>query len=248
MRVLILGGTAEARALAQALTDRGLAVVSSLAGRVSRPRLPAGEVRIGGFGGASGLADFIRSERITHVVDATHPFAATMTRHGIEATAATRTPFVRYARPGWRSHPAARHWTWVESYDEARSAAEHRGARPFLTTGRQTLPYFLGAWADRDVLVRIVEPLDQEPPARWRIIHDRGPFDAANERALMGGHGVDVLLTKDSGGAYTVAKLEAAQQLDIAVVVVARPTVPRDVTEVSTIDDAVYAFLGSLDR
>ena len=242
MRVLILGGTAEARALARALVDQDVAVVSSLAGRVSRPRLPVGEVRIGGFGGVSGLADFITSDDITHVIDATHPFATTMTRHAVDATSAMGTPLVRYARPGWRSHPHAGRWTWVASYAEARTAADRLGTRPFLTTGRQTLPHFIEAWADRAVLARLVEPLEQNPPSRWQILLDRGPYDLESELALMNEHGTDVLLSKDSGGAYTAAKLDAAAQLGIAVVVVARPQVPPTVAEVTSVEDALAAL------
>ena len=248
VRVLILGGTAEARALARALTDRGITVVSSLAGRVSRPRLPVGAVRIGGFGGVSGLAGFISSDGITHVIDATHPFATTMTRHGVEAARATGTPFVRYARPGWRSHPRADGWTWVSSYDQARRAAEEFGTRPFLTTGRQTLGHFWGPWAEREVLARLVEPLEEDPPAGWRILLDRGPFDVDAERALLREHRIDVLLTKDSGGDYTAAKLEAAARLGVPVVVVSRPAIPTGAPEVSTLEAALRAVLEHSDR
>lgn len=235
MRVLILGGTAEARALAAALVAGGVPVVSSLAGRVSRPRLPAGEVRIGGFGGAAGLADFLRHDRITHLVDATHPFAATMTGNGVHAARLTGTPFVRFARPGWRDRPDAARWHWVSSYDEARRAADGLGSRPFLTTGRQTLQHFVEPWRDRAVLVRVVEPLGDAVPASWRVVLDRGPFELDGEVELLGAHRADVLLTKDSGGAYTAAKLDAAARLAIPVVVVARPRVPAQVDEVSSV-------------
>lgn len=243
MRVLILGGTAEARSLAEALHDRAIPVISSLAGRVSRPRLPVGEVRIGGFGGAAGLAEFIRSDRITRVIDASHPFATTMTRHGVQAAAATGTPFVRYARPGWRAHPLADRWTWVDSYDEARAAADLLGSRPFLTTGRQTLPHFTQPWAGREVLARLVEPLEQDPPPGWRILLDRGPYDVAGEESLLREHRIDVLLTKDSGGSYTAAKLDAAARVGVPVVVVARPQIPSGAREVATLEEAVAVVL-----
>lgn len=243
MRVLILGGTAEARSLAQALVDRGVPVISSLAGRVSRPRLPVGEVRIGGFGGVAGLTEFIRADRVTRIIDATHPFATTMTRHGVQAAAATGTPFVRYARPGWRAHPLAERWTWVASYGEARTAAERLGTRPFLTTGRQTLPHFTDAWTDREVLARLVEPLQTAAPPGWRILLDRGPYDVAGEEALLREHRIDVLLTKDSGGSYTAGKLAAAARVGVPVVVVARPRTPSGAREVSTLDAALAAVL-----
>lgn len=243
MRVLILGGTAEARALAQALTDRAVAVVSSLAGRVSTPRLPAGEVRIGGFGGIDGLAELISTDGITHVVDATHPYATTMSAHGVAAADRAGVPFVRYARPGWRSHALAGGWTWVSSYTEAQIAADRLGSRPFITTGRQTLTHYLGGWWDRRALVRVVEPLGEQAPAAWTVVLDRGPYEVDAEHSLMSRHGVNVLLTKDSGGSYTAAKLTAADRLGIPVVVVRRPDMPTGAREVSTLDDVLATLL-----
>lgn len=241
-RVLILGGTAEARALASALTASGIPVVSSMAGRVSRPRIPAGEVRMGGFGGPEGLAVYLREARITHVIDATHPFATTMTANGAEAARRTGTPLVRFARPGWRDHPDADQWRWVDSYTEARSAADELGKRPFVTTGRQTLHHYIGPWRERDVLVRVVEPLDDSAPAAWQVVLDRGPYEPGAELELMSKHRIDVLLTKDSGGAYTAAKLDAAARLGIPVVVVRRPRVPVEVLEVTSVEDVVAAL------
>lgn len=154
--ILILGGTAEARELAAALVAAGHPVLSSLAGRVSRPALPAGEVRVGGFGGVEGLAAFLRERRIAAVVDATHPFAARISANAAAAAEAARCPLLRVQRPSWREYPAAESWTWVADADAARAAADH-AQRPFLTTGRQSLTAFL-PWADRDVLVRVVDP------------------------------------------------------------------------------------------
>ncbi len=157
-----------------------MSFLSSLAGRVSRPRLPVGEVRVGGFGGVDGLAAFLVDRAVAAVVDATHPFAATMTAHAAQACAQTRTPLVRLARPGWAAHPDASSWTWVATHDEARAAAEALGIRPFLTTGRQTLGHY-ASWTDRDVLVRVVEPLETAPPARWTVVEDRGPYAVEGE-------------------------------------------------------------------
>ncbi|MFV0534283.1 MAG: cobalt-precorrin-6A reductase [Cumulibacter sp.] len=244
MRVLILGGTAEARELAAALVDLGVPVISSLAGRVQSPRLPAGEVRIGGFGGVEGLAAFLQADRITHVIDATHPFAQTMTRHGADASDCAGVPFVRYARPGWRARSDSASWTWVRSYDEARVAAQELGAHPFLTTGRQTLPHFLEPWAARSVLVRVVEPLSSAPPTAWRVLLDRGPYTVDGELAVMRQHEVDALLTKDSGGSYTAAKLDAAASLGVPIVVVGRPEAPVGVREVPTLHEALSTVVG----
>lgn len=232
-KVLVLGGTAEARDLASSLTEAGVAVLSSLAGRVSRPRLPMGAVRIGGFGGADGLAAFLRDGGFTHLVVATHPFATRMAENARVAAAAVGLPVVRLTRPGWALHPDADTWAWADDYDAARTTAEGLGERPFLTTGRQTLTHF-APWADRDVLVRVVEPLEA-PPGRWTVVLDRGPYDVEGERALMREHCIDVLLTKDSGGRYTEVKLTAARELGVRVVVVRRPVAPAGMRE---LDDA----------
>ena len=242
--VLVLGGTAEARALALELETRGIAFLSSLAGRVQRPRLPVGDVRIGGFGGAEGLAAFIRERGVAAVVDATHPFAATMSANAAQACALTRTPLVRLARPGWGDHPDAGSWTWVGDHDQARIAAERLGERPFLTTGRQTLAHYAG-WTGREVLVRVVEPLDEPPPARWTVVLDRGPYSVEGELALLREHRIDVLLTKDSGGSYTAAKLDAARALGVPVVVVGRPETVEGVAAVSSVAGVVSALSGA---
>ncbi len=236
MTVLILGGTAEARALAGALAP-DLRVISSLAGRVGNPRLPVGEVRVGGFGGAAGLAAYLTDNDISVLVDATHPFATGITGNAALAAATAGIPAVRFARPGWATHPDADSWTWVADLDAARTAAERIGGRPFLTTGRQTLDHFAD-WREREVLVRVVEPLDAAPPA-WTVVLDRGPYEVAGERALLRDHGIGVLLTKDSGGSYTEAKLAAARAEGVPVVVVQRPQVPSGLPEVPTVDEAV---------
>lgn len=221
--VLILGGTAEARDLAAHLEAKGVPLTSSLAWRVSRPRLPVGPVRVGGFGGVEGLADWLREHAVTAVVDATHPFAATMGTHAAQACSSLGVPLLRLARPGWAEHPDAADWTWVEDNGGARAAADEVGGVPFVTTGRQTLHHHLDAWAERPVVVRLVEPPERPLPEAWTVLRSRGPFDVAGEEALMREHGVSVLLTKDSGGSYTEAKLDAARHLGVPVVVVARP-------------------------
>lgn len=219
----MLGGTAEARELAKALVDAAFDIESSLAGRVSSPKLPVGRVRIGGFGGAVGLAAYLRARDITHLVDATHPFAARMSANAVAAAALVESvDLLRLVRPGWGNHQHAAQWHWVRDLAAGRDVVEQLGRRPFVTTGRQSVPFFEALRADH-VLLRVVDPMNPPGP-QWTVLHDRGPYAVASEIASMREHGVDVVVTKDSGGAYTSAKLEAAAELGIPVVVVARPS------------------------
>jgi precorrin-6A/cobalt-precorrin-6A reductase len=240
--VLVLGGTAEARALAAALVTTGRRVISSLAGRVRDPALPPGEVRIGGFrtaglDGVGGLAGFVLARRIAVVVDATHPYAATISAHAAAAVTRTGTPLLRLERPGWSDHRDANRWSWVATTEEAvRVGADFE--RPFLTTGRQSLAAFL-PWSDQAVTVRVVDPPDLALPDRWCLIRSRGPYAYADEHALMRSARTDLLVTKDSGGTHTAAKLDAARDLGIAVIVIARPPAAAEVDRVPTVDAAL---------
>ena len=232
--MLLLGGTGEARALAGRLVAEGVDVLSSLAGRVSRPALPAGRVRVGGFGGVDGLATFLVEHRVAAVVDATHPFAATISANAALACVRTGTPLLRLARPGWSMHPDADRWTWL---DDVADALAVPGERPVLTTGRQSLAAFL-PWSGRAVLARVVDPPELTLPPAWRLVRSRGPYDLASERALLEEHRADLLVTKDSGGTLTEAKLDAARELDVPVVVVRRPAAPVGVATVPDVDAA----------
>jgi precorrin-6A/cobalt-precorrin-6A reductase len=238
--ILILGGTAEARELATALVARGADVVSSLAGRVSDPALPPGRVRIGGFGGVQGLAQFLRERDVAVVVDATHPFAARISGHAAAASEQAGVPLLHLERPSWRDRPDAADWTWLGSVAEV-LAATPQARRPFLTTGRQTLAEFL-PWSDRHVVARVVDSPHFDPPPAWRIIRSRGPYQLDGERQLLRDNSIDLLVTKDSGGTHTEAKLAAAAELGVRVVVIARPGPPADFTSV----DQVLAFLPRL--
>ncbi|RLK59189.1 cobalt-precorrin-6A reductase [Actinokineospora cianjurensis] len=222
MKVLVLGGTGEARALAAALDESpDHSVVSSLAGRVRDPRLPVGEVRVGGFGGPDKLADWLVAHKVDAVVDATHPFAERISASAARAAELTGVPLLMLRRPGWPSRPG---WHWVESLEGACAVAEGLGERVFLTTGRQGLAAFAGssAW----FLVRCVDPPEPPVPARSEVVLDRGPYTVEGELAVFREHRIDVLVTKDSGGPLTVAKLDAAEELGVPVVVVRRPAPP----------------------
>ena len=243
-RVLVLGGTADARRLASALARRSdVHVVASLAGRVSEPSLPEGEVRVGGFGGPGGLLDWLRAERVAAVVDATHPFAHRITASADEAAAALGIPLLVLRRPGWRPEPGD-DWRWVPSLAAAADALPVLGERVFLSTGRQGLSAFAGLdghW----FLVRSVEAPQPPMPRRAHVLLDRGPYTVDGEVELLRRHRIDVLVTKDSGGQATAAKLVAARRLGVPVVVVRRPPEP-DVPAVETVDAAVSWLDGVL--
>ncbi|MGW4939975.1 cobalt-precorrin-6A reductase [Actinoplanes sp. NPDC004185] len=234
--MLILGGTTEGRALASACAlIPGIEVISSLAGRTTAPLLPAGTVRIGGFGGVDGLADYLRQERIQAVVDATHPFAAVMTAHAVDACAQADVPLLILRRPGWTGRPGDR-WHRVPDLATAAKLLPDLGERVFLTTGRQSI----AAFAEVDAcwfLSRSVEPPTGSRPGRLQVVLDRGPFTLAGERALLTGHRIDVLVTKDSGGSS--AKLDAARELGLPVVLVDRPPLPPEAGVAPTVEAAL---------
>ncbi len=239
-KLLILGGTGDAVALARALAAEfrdTLTVVTSLAGRTTAPTLPPGEVRVGGFGGPEGLAEFLRAEGFDAVIDATHPFAARMTANAVTACAAAETPRLRLDRPAWAPLPEDR-WLEVSDLTAAAAALPGLGARAFLTVGSSDLQLFTGIPGIR-FWARMIErptppdmpgdPPGDPPggrPGNFTIIEARGPFSQDAELALMREHGIDVLVTKNSGGKAASAKLAAGRVLDIPVVMVARPPVP----------------------
>ncbi len=221
--MLVLGGTGEARELASTLAARpGVCVTLSLAGRTRAPVLPACAVRVGGFGGAAGLADWLRSEAVAVVVDATHPFARAISGNADRAAAAAGVPLVVLERPRWEAAPGDR-WTRVADMAGAAAALGTAPRRVFLAVGRQEIGAFRAA-AQHHYLVRSIEaaaPGDMPPDAEALLA--RGPFSEADERALLSGRRIEVLVAKNSGGAATWGKIAAARALGLPVVMIDRP-------------------------
>ena len=233
MRVLLLGGTSEARALAARLHP-DVDVISSLAGRVPDPALPVGEVRIGGFGGVEGMRRWLVESAVDAVVDATHPFAATITAHGATVCGELGLPHLLLARPAWPPGDAI---VVVSDAEAAQTVAARGYSRVFLTTGRSGV----GTFADVDAwfLIRAVTAPDEALlPRRHHMVLSRGPYHYDEELALLREHRIDALVTKNSGGPLTRPKLDAAAALGISVVMVDRPPLPPGVRTVSTVEDA----------
>jgi precorrin-6A/cobalt-precorrin-6A reductase len=222
--LLILGGTAEAVDLAAACAARSkVEVISSLAGRTRMPVLPPGEVRIGGFGGAEGLARFLVERGIDVVIDATHPFAAQMSAHAERACRDAGVPRLRLLRPPWVAVPGDR-WIEVASLAEAAQRLPDLARRVFLTIGRRDLRPF--AQLDLWFLVRTIEAPGVLPLRQGHWLAGRGPFAVEDEIALLQMHAIEALVTKASGGGATYAKLVAARQLGLPVLMMRRPLPP----------------------
>ena len=235
MNILILGGTAEARDLAERLVAQGHAVTTSLAGRTQSPLLPPGEVRIGGFGGVAGLAATLRAGAVDWLVDATHPYAGQISLNAVAASRETGVPLLRILRPAW-TPPDGANWTHVETTSEA-AACLPPGARVLLTTGHAGLEQFL-AREDCQFIVRLIETPAMAIPPHARLLQSRPPYGLADEIALMDGERITHLVTKNSGGGQTAAKLDAAMRLGVKVIMIARP-VYGPAIEVDSVDAAV---------
>ncbi|WP_420034428.1 cobalt-precorrin-6A reductase [Streptomyces sp. cg28] len=232
--VLILGGTTEARELAEVLDGR-VRVTSSLAGRVAAPRLPVGEVRVGGFGGVEGMVEWVRGHGVDAVVDATHPFAERISFNAARAAGVAPVPLLALRRPGWVAGEGD-DWREVGSLEEAAEALGEFG-RVFLTTGRQGLAAFAHVGGVH-FLVRAVDAPEPPFPDDMDILLQRGPFTLEGEREIIARHRIDAVVTKDSGGAATAPKLVAAREAGIPVVVVRRPPVPEGVEAAATVVEA----------
>lgn len=238
---LILGGTAEAAALARAAAAEGLDVILSLAGATRQPAAVAGRTRSGGFGGAAGLAAWLRAEGVSAVVDATHPFAAKMHANAVAACAEAGVPLLRLMRPPWTPQPGDR-WTVVADATEAARRLPSEGV-VFLAVGRKDLAAFAGAKAR--LLIRAIEPPEAPPPGA-EVILARGPFATADEIALLREKGVQLVVAKNSGGEGAYAKLAAARALRLPVILIARPPLPP-AAEAATIAEAL-AWLTSVTQ
>ena len=230
-KLLILGGTREARALAQAVYEAhpDFATITSLAGVTAQPVALAGAVRIGGFGGRDGLATYIRDEAITLVIDATHPFAQRITDNAVHACAQTGTPYLRLDRPQW-AMPKDTDVVFVPDADEAARLVARTSKAALLTIGRKDLAAFAGV-AKVKLVARVIEKPDPDPFAAQPLssvtyVIARPPFTVDEERALLRAHGIDTLVTKASGGDATRAKLDAAAQVGVRLVILRRPPPP----------------------
>jgi precorrin-6A/cobalt-precorrin-6A reductase len=237
-RVLILGGTTEARRLAERLAPRAdLDVTLSLAGRTSNPVPHPVPVRVGGFGGPAGLAAHLASERIDRLVDATHPYAAQMSANAAQAARLAGVPLLALRRPAWQPVAGDR-WTEVADTRAAARALGDAPRRAFLALGRNEIAAFVAA-PQHHYLVRSVDPV--EPPLAVpsaTYIQARGPFREQDDRALLAAHRIDVVVSKNSGGDAAYGKIAAARALGIAVILLRRPELP-EVPAVDSVDDAV---------
>ena len=224
MRVLLLGGTTEATTLAYAFADKGIDAVFSYAGRTANPVEQPLPTRLGGYGGAKGLADYIIDAAITHVVDATHPFATQISRNAVAACTMTQTPLIAHERLPWTAQPGDT-WLHVADTQAAVAALPTESARIFLAIGKQTLAAF-AAQPQHFYLLRLVDaPQAALPVPNAEVILDRGPFTLESDMALMRAHAITHIVAKNSGGTGALAKLEAARRLALPVILIARPAI-----------------------
>ncbi|WP_428385400.1 cobalt-precorrin-6A reductase [Methylocystis sp.] len=242
-RALVLGGSSEARTLATRIAaDPRLDGVISLAGRTSAPLAHDLPTRVGGFGGVEGMMRYLVEARISHVIDATHPFAARISANARAACAAVGAPLLVLTRPPWSPGRGDR-WIKVESNADAAHALGAAPRRVFLAIGRQGVADFRLA-PQHDYILRVIEPPRAEDlPPSCAVIFGRGPFALEDEIALMRDQGVETIVTKNSGGALAYAKIEAARTLGLDVVMIARPASAAAATTHSV--DAALAFLAS---
>jgi len=239
-KILILGGSAEATQLAQRLAELGFAAVFSYAGRVQALAPQPVPTRVGGFGGVAGLVTYLQDAQISHVIDATHPFAAQISQHAVTACTQLGLPLLAFTRPPWQPE-AGDHWHPVANVATAVAALAGPAQRVFLALGRLQLPHFV-AQPQHHYLLRLIEPLSTplDVPHQHTVLA-RGPFALADELALLQAHRIERLVCKNSGGEGARAKLLAARQLQLPVLMIQRPK-PLPRTEVYTLE-AVLTWL-----
>lgn len=230
--LLILGGTTEANALAKAVAEQGIEAIYSYAGRVAIPRPQPLPVRVGGFGGPEGLAAYVAENAITHVIDATHPFAAQMSGNAIEACRVTGTPLAALTRPAWQAQ-SGDSWHHMQDVAAAVDALAGEPQRVFLAVGRMHLEAF-AAQPQHHYLLRLVDEPGALPLPQADVVVARGPFTEADDRALMRQHGTQLVVSKNAGGTGARAKLDAARALALPVLMIDRPVLPERI-ELSTI-------------
>ncbi len=238
MNILILGGTSEARQLAGRLVAMGHKVTTSLAGRTQDPILPEGGLRMGPFGGIAGLNAYLRAAKVDRLIDATHPYAGQISVNAVAAAALTGIKLVRYMRKPWTQKPG-QNWTIAGTAQEAADSLPS-SATVLLTTGHAGLETYL----ERDdcfFLVRVIEAPGMDLPRHAQILQTRPPYNVEDEMALMRRHEITHLISKNSGGAQTSAKLDAAQQAGVRVIMIARPHY-GPALEVDSIEAALSAL------
>jgi precorrin-6A/cobalt-precorrin-6A reductase len=227
-QVLLLGGTLDAHLLSVQLQAAGVPAVYSYAGVTRTRRTPALPTRVGGFGGIDGLVRYLQAQRITQVIDATHPFAAQMSRHAISACAALGIPLLAMERPAWQASPGDQ-WLHVAVMVAAARALTSPMQRVFLAIGRKQLAAFASRAAQHHFVLRVIDRTDEDlplPASSYELLIARGPFALEDERALLQRHAIDCIVSKNAGGADTYAKIAAARELRIPVVMVDRPQLP----------------------
>lgn len=242
-RILILAGTGEARQLANVLAERGHDIIMSLAGVTREPALSRGKVRRGGFGGEEGLLSFLGQERMTLVIDATHPFAAQISKHAHGAAQRLMLPLMRLERPAWKK-PQDGHWREVQSLAAA-LALIPEGSKVLVTTGRRNL-HLLRNHPSLSGVVRSIEPPDAPLPSGWTLMLERPPHSIEHERELMRKYRITHLISKNAGGTAMLSKIKAANGLGIEVLMIGRPEKPQCLTYPSV--EALVAAMGRRQR
>jgi len=228
-RVLILGGTGDARELAaQVANQEDMDVITSLAGRTCQPQMPSKDTRVGGFGGVTGLVTYLQEQRIDALIDATHPFAAQISHHAAAAATRVGIPHLLLIRPAWVPSEGDR-WLEVDSNETAAALLPGLAQRIFLTIGRQELAAFAHL-PDLWFLMRMIDPPQSDSPVPpGTVLLQRGPFSLAEERSLLNQYGIEAIVSKNSGGDATDAKIMAARELGLPVVMIQRPPAPPGV-------------------